>query len=551
MQALTLLSSTALILWALRMVRTGFNRAFGSNLRNWVAAGTRNRCRAFVAGLFATLLVQSSTATAVVTASFASAGLVSTAMAQGIMLGANVGTSLIACIFVLRIKGLSAMLTVTGVALFMFNKRAPMRGISRALIGVGLMLLASEQLNLAISPLTNSPLFPTVANTLNEAPLLVLILGIATAALASSSLVAVLIASSMAGMGLSPILTIWFVLGANIGGAIMPVLVTLRADDAGLRITAGNLFVRATGALIATVLTYYGRGSVGVAEYALELLSRGPGLAILTHLVFNSLLGLLFLPFVNAIAQTSERLLPDKPNLDKQSRYLDDRSLNIPQVALVGAARESLRIVDLIQRMLRQSLEAERSNDTFLCAQTSALDDQVDALHARVKAFLIRLEREALNAEEKARSREIMSFVINLEHVGDIIDRSLLKAIQKKAKRKLAFSEDGQDEIADLFSRTTENLQIAQGVLLSRDLNLARQLIQAKAHIREAEKLSAENHLERLTADRFESVQTSSIHLDMLRDLKRINTHIAAIASSILEEVGEMRATRLIPGTAT
>jgi phosphate:Na+ symporter len=224
--------------------------------------------------------------------------------------------------------------------------------------------------------------------------------------------------------------------------------------------------------------------------------------------------------------------------------------LDTPTIALAAAARETLRVSDIVLRMLQGSLEAMRKPGPATRSTVSLLDDDVDALHQAIKLYLTRLEQTELDADDFRRSSEIMSFAINLEHVGDIVEGGLCDVAVKIAKRQLKFSADGLAEIVALYEKTIHNMQLSQTVFMTGDPQLARQLVAAKVEVRQLEAGSAKAHIQRVRERVPASVETSSLHLDTLRDLKRINAHLASVAYPILETKGELDESRLRPNAA-
>jgi len=195
---------------------------------------------------------------------------------------------------------------------------------------------------------------------------------------------------------------------------------------------------------------------------------------------------------------------------------------------------------DVIEVMLRQVMVALMTNDRALVSEVSRMDNTVDRLDEAIKLYVTKLTRGSLDEHEGRRATEIISFVINLEHVGDIIDKNLSEVAAKKIKRKLQFSSEGAAELTAFHKRVLESLKIAFGVLMSSDVTEARKLIAEKAQLRGAEVNAAEQHLERLREGRPESLETTSLHLDVLRDLKRIHSHICSVAYPVLDAAGEM-----------
>jgi phosphate:Na+ symporter len=537
-----IIGAAALLLWGLRMVRTGVSRAFGARLRHWLALGTRDRVTAFWVGLAATCALQSSTATAVMTASFAGRAMIGTAMALAIMLGADVGTSLVAQVLTFDMHWLSPALIVAGVALFMAKDASRPRAIGRALLGLGLLLLALRLLGEATEPMRDSAVVQSLLTALGQAPALGALVAAVLTVLASSSLAVVLLVLSLAIHGdLPPALAVAMVLGANLGGTVPPLLATAGAGPVARRVPLGNLAMRLAGCLVA--LPFCG----AIAELLMEMTGSPARLVVDAHLAFNLALALVFLPLVGWLAALLGRALPEPADAAVGPRYLDPACLDTPSVALACAARETLRLGDRVQAMLEQSLEAIKSGDARLCASIKATDDEVDNLQQAIKLYLSELARDDdLDEAEARRAAEIVSFAVNLEHVGDVIDRSLRALAAKAIKRQLTFSPEGLAEIEAFYAQTLENLRVAESVFMARDPELARRLVDMKIDVRHFEQDSAEKHLERLRAGRVETLQTSTLHLDILRDLKRINAHIASVAYPILEEIGALKESRII-----
>ena len=225
------------------------------------------------------------------------------------------------------------------------------------------------------------------------------------------------------------------------------------------------------------------------------------------------------------------------------------RALHRVSTRLRKLARETLRLGDMVRDMLEASMEALKTSDPGIRGQLSEIENDIDRVQGEIKIYLSRLGREELDDEDTRRATEIMSYAVNLEHIGDIIDNGLSELAAKKAKRKLTFSAEGLAEIVGFYDRTLAILQIAQSVFLSRDPDLARQLVACKTEVRKMETDSAERHLERLREQRTETVETSGLHLDILRDLKRVNAHLISVAYPILDDMGALTDTRLRPST--
>lgn len=529
---INLFGAVALLLFGLAQVKDGVTRAFGARLRTGLATGTRGSLRSFLSGLVATVALQSSTATALMTASFVERDLIKPRMAQIVLLGANVGTAITAWIVATGIEWLSPLLILIGIVLCR-GRSSSGQGGGTALIGIGLMLLSLHLLGLATEPMRASPALAAFISLLDGALPVAMIVSAALAFASSSSLAVVVLILSLASAGVvSAQLVIVLVLGANLGGAIPPVVATLSGPVSARRVTLGNLAVRTLGCLIALPLAGYG------AEL-IQMLPFGPAkLPVDAHLAFNLMLAALAWPFSRPLAALMARLVPDQTEPDSAPKYLDAQELSTPVVALASATREVLGVGDLIERMLIRVSEAFEHRDASKLAEIPALEERVDRLQQAVKVYLSKLGREGLNDENARRSIVVIDYAINLEHMGDIIEKGLLEQVTKQISLGLKFSDDGHQELRKLFDLTIDNLRVAQTIFVTRDFNLARQMMEVKVEVRRMEKQSSERHLERLRDGRADSLQTSSLHLDMLRDLKRINAHIVSVAHPILDESG-------------
>ncbi|MEL5877302.1 Na/Pi cotransporter family protein [Cereibacter sphaeroides] len=539
-QFIDLLAAAALLLWGLRLIRTGVMRAFGATLRQWISRATSNRVVAALWGLLATLGLQSSTATAVITGSFAARGIMTAPMAQAVMLGANLGTATVAALLSVDVHWVASLCILAGVVGFSMARATRGRGIGRALLGLGLMLLALRLMGEVTAPLQHSRTLALVIAGLGEAPLVAALLAAGLAVLSASSLAVVLLVMVLAGGGLiETVPALALVAGANVGGAVTPWLAVAAEGPAARRITLGNLAVRIAGA--ALVLLF----AAPLADLLDEAVTDHGQRVIAAHLAFSAVLFLLFLPLVGPLCRLVERFLPDPPEGRRGAAFLDESLLDTPAMALAVAARETLRVGDLVGEMLERSRQALLANDEFAAQEVSRLEPDIDRLTEAIKLYITRLSRAELDEDDVRRANEITSFAINLEHMGDIIETGLADAALKKIRKRLAFSPEGGAELAEVHERTVANLRLAQAVFLGRDADLARQLVESKIEIRRLEALSSERHLGRLRAGRPEAMETSTIHLDLLRDLKRLNAHLTSVAHPILTEIGALRESRM------
>jgi phosphate:Na+ symporter len=540
---LNLAGSVALLLWGVHMARTGVQRAFGAKLRNALGAALRNRLAAFAAGLGVTAILQSSTATGLMVTSFAAGGLVDLTAALAVMLGANVGTTLIVQALSFDVAEIAPALILIGVILFR-RATASTRDLGRAAIGVGLMLMALHQLLGVLTPYEDVPSLRLLLGAINTEPVLDVILAAALTWATHSSAAVVLVVMSLAAKGTAPPLAaLAMALGANLGAALNPWFEgASEADPAAKRVPLGNLLNRALGVAVALALL------PTIARFLVTIEPDNARLVADFHTAFNLALALIFMPLLTPFAALLKRLLPPRVDPADPSRplYLDPAAAAAPVIALGGAAREALRLADALEAMLAGMRDALANPDRRQIGETKRLDDVLDKLNAAIKAYLTGLDPEALNEADHRRLRDILTFSTNLEQAGDIVDRGLLALATKMAKRGVVFSDSGRDELLRIVDRLIANVRAAASLFMTGDERAARQLAAEKETFRALEADATDAHFERLRSGRVNSAETSALHLDALRDLKAVNTHIvAAAAYPVLASRGELLATRI------
>jgi phosphate:Na+ symporter len=539
---LNLLAAVALLVWGTHLVRTGILKVFGANLRNVLAHSLGNRWRAMISGLGVTALVQSSTATALIVSAFVGQGLIALPLALAVMLGADVGTSLMVVVLSFDLSWLSPLLIFVGVVLYLTRESRPVGRIGGVLVGVGLMLLALRLVAASTEIMTQAPAVKALLGSISSDVLLEITVGTVLSVLSYSSLAVVLLTATMAASGLVPMdSALGLVLGANLGSGLLAVLTTARSATEVRQVPMGNFVFKALGVLIAAPLV------------ALWLRSLRPYVSdptttvVLFHLCFNVVVALLFIGLTQVVARWVTQWLPqaDRTLVTGRPHHLDPSALSTPSLAISCAAREALHQADIVETMLLGMLTVIKNNDLRLAQELRNLDDDVDELYSAIKYYLTKISREALGEEESRRWTDIISFTINMEQIGDIIERILIDIEDRKISKRRSFSEAGIAEIFELHARLIDNLRLGMSVFLSGSVRDAKKLLEEKARFGKLERVFASTHLSRLSDNSLQSIETSSLHIDLISDLKRINSHICAIAYPILDSAGALAPSRL------
>jgi phosphate:Na+ symporter len=541
---LNLLAAIALLVWGTHIVRTGMLRVFGENLRHVLARSFGNRLTATLAGLGVTSLVQSSTATCLIVASFVGKGLVPTAAALAVMLGADMGTAMMAVVFSFDLSWLSPLLIFVGVVMFISRQASGAGRVGRVLIGLGLITLALQLIVAATRPLTESPAVRALLAALPNEVLLDIVVGSVLAVLSYSSLAIVLLTATLASQALLPTtVALGLVIGANLGSGLLAIIATGGDSPQTRRLPLGNLLFKLMGAAVAVPLLP--QAHVLLQQWVPTVHAQ----VVAFHLGFNVALAVLFLGLTGVVARQVERWLPApaRPPAGTRNSHLDPVALATPSLAISCAAREALHQADVVETMLRGVLPVLRDNDLLLAERLRQMDDTVDELYTAIKFYLTQISREALSEREGRRWTDIVSFTINMEQIGDGIERVLIDIEDKKIRKSRSFSDAGMAEICHLHERLLANLRLGMSVFLDGHVRDAQKLLEEKARFRDLEHAYAANHIARLQDNTAQSIETSSLHLDLLSELKRINSHICSIAYPILESKGALSATRLRP----
>jgi len=533
----------ALLIWGVHMVQTGITRAFGPQLRRMLSYALGNRFKAFLAGVGVTSILQSSTATGLMVTAFAAGGLVDLVPALVVMLGANVGTTLIVQVLSFDVSRVSFLLILIGVFMFRRSGVTRTRDLGRVGIGLGLMLIALQHLLSMIIPFEDVPSLRILLGAVTTDPLIDILLAAGLTWAAHSSVAVVLLIMSFAAQAVVPPHAAFaLVLGANLGTALNPLLESgLGGDPAAKRLPIGNLINRIVGCALALALLNW----IGPALVTVE---PDAGRAVADfHTGFNIVLALLFFPLLKPFARLLVRLLPSRIDTADPSQplYLNWAAHETPSIALAGAAREALRMVDVFEAMLRGALDSLNRGDRKRVTETARLDNVLDRLDTAIKEYLTSIDTDALDDTDHRRLSEILAFSTNLEHAGDIVEKSLMPLAAKRIKRGVSFSEISRQEIREMMDRLIGNARAAAAVFMTEDPRAARQLLGEKEVFRELELRTTEEYFGRARTSRAETIEMSKLLLDIVRDLKRVNAHLAAAAYPILEGRGELLPSRL------
>lgn len=544
---LHLAGATMLLLFAVHMVRQGMENAFGETLRSVLGAAGGGRVFATVGGTVMAVMLQSSTAVAMIACGLAAGGMLTLTTGLALLLGADLGSALVTRILSFDLGWLVPVCLFVGGMLHLKLSGRTAQEVGRMLLGIGFVLLSLRMIATATGPLRDSAFLPSLAGYLSDDYLTAFLVGALFTWLIHSSVAAILMLAAFAGQGVLPLeAAVPLVLGANLGAGFIAFWLSRGMPVESQRIPIGNLIFRAGGAAVALMV-------VETMGLSIGRLGATPDAALVNfHLLFNFLLVLACLPLVSPMGNLARGILanaaaePDEKHVMRQRISALDRSVvGTPRLALASATRELLRMGELVEAMTRPVMELLKAGTSEAIGAVRDLDEAINQAHTEIKLYLAEMNRGEMSAGEARRSAELTDIAINLEHAGDIVAKQLLALADERAEKAWRFSADGWDELISLHRQLLENMHLALNVLVSQDQSSARQLVVAKETMRQLYRQTHTQHLKRLQMGRSESIATSGMHLEVARGLKEMNSLLATVAYPILEASGDLLESRL------
>lgn len=541
---INLAGAVALLLWATRMVRTGIERAYGNLLKERLRLAISNRFSAAVGGFFFAIVLQSATAVALIVSSFVAGGYVSTGIGVATLLGADLGSAFVVRILRYDLALLIPVLLLMGTIAFRASEQRNWRQAGRILFGLGLLLLSLRLIGEASDPLRSSEILPLVFNYLSRDWITAFLLSALLAWAFHSSVATILLFASLADRDLlPPALIIPLVLGANFGAAVIGAILTKNAEAAARIVPLGNVVIRGFGTLAALALQF------AVSLDPLLFAARLGDAVVMIHLAINAAVLIFGLPFSGIVARALEAVLA-KPTAEtvvpSRLSVLNPADLTNPRQAISNATREVLTVCEKTEIMLNWIFELYETWDPKKMQAIEALDDEIDEIHRDIKFYLARISQTALDEASAAQCQSLLGTTIKIEQAADIISQNMLNRVRKKHDRNTTFSPEGWSELTAMHNEVVKNARLAFNLLVNRDVEHARQLVARKEAVRNLVRISEEQHLQRLRDGNAASFESSSLHIDTMRDLKEINSLFASIGYPLLEDEGMLRRSRLL-----
>ncbi|PVA09721.1 Na/Pi cotransporter [Pelagivirga sediminicola] len=541
---LNLSGSVMLLLFAVRMVRTGIERSFGASFQRWLTDST-SLTGSGATGVMLALILQSSAAVALLTSGFAAAGYLAFPAGLAVVLGGDLGSALIIQVLSFRLDWLIPLLLTVGGFLFVKTDGRRWRQAGRILMGVAFILISLQLLRQTMEPINDSAFLPAIAEYLARDFITAFLVGAALAFVMHSSVAAVLMCVTLVHIGALPFAAgLSLVLGANLGSAGIPVYLTRGMGVDGRRIPIANMILRGTWALAALLVI-----NLGFDPSHLLIVSPGQSL-IYAHIAFNLTLLIVALPLCRPLERPIQALMPStvqtEPERHDEISVLDTDVLDTPQMAIASLKRELLRMMGLVERMFEPIQSLYETGDKARMRAVRLQDNAVNAALLEIRRYVAAIPLDAYTKDEAKTVRSLMEYAIRLEAAGDLLAGQFLRTAAEKRDEQVTLSAEGWSELVHMFEAVRANFRLAGNVLISDDLESARLLVMEKTEIKQKERRSRKRHLQRLSDGRTDSFQSSDVHLETLRALRDLNGHISAVAYPILYRNGQLLETRLI-----
>ena len=536
-----LAAAVALLLWSVRLIRTGVERAFMPDLKRHMKDRADNKLSAAASGGLAAMLMQSSTAVALIGAGFAVSGMLAPHAALALLLGADLGAAIMTMVLFLPVQALIPFALIFGIAIFFNARSRKSKQIGRMVIGFALVLISIGMIRDAAAPIGGNSVVQSIAAYFQGDLVSAFAIGALIAWAMHSSLAAVLTFAAFAATGLAaaPVAAA-LVIGANFGGGLVPFALLWSSERPARLVAIGNLVARGGIALLFLAILV-----AGIVD--LSLLGAGPGQqAVTLHIMVNAVLLALALPLSGKLVRIADAALPRHAERTVATvSALDPDALDHAPLALACAQRELLRMAETVQAILVPVMQLFRGWDPEVARVIGIREDDIDRMHFETKIYISRLRENDIPPELDKKTLEIAAVANSLEEAGDRIAVDLVALAKKMQDKAIRFSDQGISDLNHFHDQVVTNGQLALRVLTTGDAEAARQLVAEKDRIRIEEQKLQERHLGRLQQGAAASLETTNIHQDTLRLLKQINAALCYVAYPIAEETGDLLGSRL------
>ena len=526
---MALLGGLALFLYGMKLMGEGLEKAAGDRLKRLLESLTRNPLMGLLVGVVFTMIIQSSSATTVMVVGFVNAGLLDLMQATGVILGANIGTTVTAWIVAgFQATAFMPLVLLIGVAMMMFLKKLKLQRVGQVVAGFGMLFVGMGMMSDAMKPLAESAEFARLMTAFSN-PIMALLVGVAVTAIIQSSSASVGILEMLAIQGLVPLETsLYIIMGTNIGTCVTAMLSAVGATRTAKRAALIHLMFNVLGTLVVFILVSLLPVSTWIGHI------NGPALQIaVAHTSFKVFEVLCFVLLRKWLVKLVMILVPgeDKQGEDKSLKFLDDRILSTPPIAVAQICKEIERMGDIAIANLTRAMDAFFNKDSSLINEVEQSEDVVNYLNHEITRYMVAAAQLDLPASDVEQLGEMFHVVNDLERIGDHAE-NMAEYAKSRIEEEIPFSEDGLAELRDMLDKTVALFKLSMEAFHTRDQHLLPRVLVQEENIDDMEKTLQQSHVDRLTRGAC-TPRSGMIFSDMLSNLERVADHATNVAFSI------------------
>ncbi|MEW9123521.1 MAG: Na/Pi cotransporter family protein [Thermotaleaceae bacterium] len=535
-----LIGGLGLFLYGMKIMGDGLEKTAGDRLKQLIEILTNNRVMGVLVGTLVTMVLQSSSATTVMVIGFVNAGVMKLTQAVGVIMGANIGTTVTAQLVSFKLMDYAPIAVAIGVGIWLFTDNRKTKNIAEIFIGFGILFIGMDAMSDAMKPLREYEGFHALLISFGEDTLIDSLFGIlagfALTAIIQSSSASIGILIALASQGLLPIeaaLPILF--GDNIGTCVTAMLSSISANKTAKRAAFIHLLFNIIGTILFVFIlkkpVIYLVTSMTPGDAARQIANA--------HTLFNITNMLIQLPFAGVLVYIAKKIIPEQEGEEEESvgiKYLDDRILESPSIALGQTVKEVLHMGHLAQESYQKSMEAFFTKEEKIAHEVFKLESAINHLEREIAAYLVKLSNTSLSSQQHEMVDGLFNTINDMERVGDHADNLAELAIYR-IENKLIFSDEAIKELEMMHERVLKSYKQALLALKTGDINIAKRVIEREGEIDHLEKHLRASHIARLNKQQC-SAGAGVIFLDIISNLERIGDHANKIAFAVIDATG-------------
>ncbi|MBE6072394.1 MAG: Na/Pi cotransporter family protein [Clostridium butyricum] len=525
-----LLGGLGLFLYGMKLMGDGLENAAGEGLKSILERVTSNRIMGILVGAIVTGIIQSSSATTVMVVGFVNAGLMNLSQAFGVIMGANIGTTITAQLVAFKLDAIAPLFVFVGTIAIMIAKAKKRREIGNIILGFGILFTGMAAMGNAMSPLADSPFFTQVVIAIGDNWFIGIIAGLAFTALiqSSSATTGILIALASTG-AINITLALPILFGCNIGTCITAILSSIGTNKTAHKTALLHLMFNFIGTVIAIPF-------LGILGDFVQITSPDISRQIANaHTVFNVVNTIILFPFSNYLISFANKMIPENDDdaIDKVGpKYMDNRFLETPVIAAGQVVKETIRMANKAKKNVELSMKSFVDNDEKAIQKVYENEKIINVLEESITAYLVKLSKCELSSKEKELASSTFHVIIDIERIGDHA-KNIAELSTEKIDRNLKYSSNAINELYELYNLTMEALQIAITCYATKDIEKAKTILEVEEKINKLQKNFRQKHIQRLNDEKC-TAYAGAIFLDLINNFERIGDHSTNITEAVI-----------------